>query len=67
MNLYPSMKNKTKTAMLLTLLMISAPLLAGCAGSSELSCGEGTERIGDECVIDDSEPVWQGDWKEFDI
>lgn len=62
MNLYPSMKNKTKTAMLLTLLMISAPLLAGCAGSSELSCGEGTGLVGDECL-----PIITQDDSEFTL
>ncbi len=67
MNLNPWNENKTQTAMLLAILMISAPLLGGCIGSSDLSCGEGTEREGDQCVPDDSEPIWQGEWKEFDV
>ncbi len=67
MNLNQLMKNRTQTAMLLALLMVTAPLLAGCVGGSDLSCGEGTERLGDECVVDDSEPVWQGEWKEFNV
>jgi nitrite reductase (NO-forming) len=38
-------------ALMLTGLMICAPLLSGCIGSDDtLSCGEGTTLLGDECI-----------------
>ena len=39
-------------ALVMTALMIGAPLLSGCTSPNEndLRCGDGTTQVGDECV-----------------
>ncbi|HIG34323.1 MAG TPA: nitrite reductase, copper-containing [Candidatus Poseidoniales archaeon] len=48
----PKLTYRMKNAILMTVLMMGAPLLAGCSGGDRdnVYCGEGTNLVGNECV-----------------